>query len=641
MVSPCRPLARRVRRQRSRQISARLVVVALVGVSAMSRRCVRCVSFFCAEVRGAPSLRSDTHHSSAVTCTLPPALMAATTRSSQHQRRRRSNRTSVSTPSTSAAATPAEHEQPLLGNGKNKEEQQTRTCSDGACKYYGGNDAATASANAYCTCNSPQEKTRSGTGPTENSAHLHFGTYFGQRRHKRRKQRIHRYFTLRYHVNLIVEYAPKLLSLLFHGTPRWLFKLVRLLAFVMALLPGFVVFAFYYFWSADRIALPYREDGGDGDANEDGNNPSRGSPRTSRHFVDVYGSRTVLTRRNNGCGISYDRQYSSMSTNYDHVTTREGRGNSNGDEESKPVVIFLTGGAWIIGYKMWGALLARVLVPMGVLVFIPDYRNFPQSDVGGMVEDVDEAIQWTLSNCKSYGGDPKRVVVIGQSAGAHLGSCVLLRKALDELDGEATNDDASPLSHHHQHLHSSYKARDVRGFMAASGPYNITTMQDIFHRHGLDRNIVLLMFGNHLDRHSPTHLVEQCRNLCNRADGDLLLDSLLPPFAIVHGTADKTVPHSGAEEYADCLRDAGVRVTSTTYTGWSHTDPILEGPMRGDQTFHRDCYDFVRQCTSMPEKKDKEPPATTMMPFDDSLPACKPICWPGLLVSLGRFFNPF
>ena len=548
----------------------------------------------------------------------PQTPMAATTRSSQ-QRRRRSH------PTTSA---PAEHEQPLLSKNK---ERGTRC--DESCEYCGGNDATSAATHPSCTCGgSPQEKTRSRTVRTENAAHASkaasFGTYFGRRRHKRRKHRIHRYFTLRYHVNLIVEYAPKLLSLLFHGTPRWLFKLVRLLAFVMALLPGFVVFAYYYFWSADRIALPYKEDGCDSNGGDD---PSRGSPRTSRHFVDVYGSRTVLTRRNDGRDISYDRQYSSMST----IDVTSGEGGSDGDGESKSVVIFLTGGAWIIGYKMWGALLARVLVPMGILVIIPDYRNFPQADVGGMVEDVDEAIQWTLSNCRTYGGDPKRVVVIGQSAGAHLGSCVLLRKALEELD-EMTND-ASSLSNHHQHLRSSYKAQDIRGFVAASGPYNIKAMQDIFHRHGLDRNIVLLMFGNHLDRHSPTHLVEQCQNLCNRAHGSSL-DVWLPPFAIVHGSADKTVPYSGAEEYTSCLREAGVRVTSTNYTGWSHTDPILEGPMCGDQTFHRDCYNFVRQCTSMAETGKQ--PTPTMIPFDESLPVCKPIC-SGMLVSLGRFFNPF
>ena len=163
------------------------------------------------------------------------------------------------------------------------------------------------------------------------------------------------------------------------------------------------------------------------------------------------------------------------------------------------------------------------------------------------------------------------------------------------------------------------------------------------------------MFGNNLDRHSPTHLVEQCRRLCDRADGSLSLslNDALPPFYIVHGTADKTVPYCGAEEYSSCLRDAGVRVTSKNYEGWSHTDPIIERPMNGVHTFHRDVYDFVRQWASvgagskgLPSNSEKanegegDHGTPTMMPFDDSLPVCKPICWGGL-VSVGRFCNPF
>lgn len=43
-----------------------------------------------------------------------------------------------------------------------------------------------------------------------------------------------------------------------------------------------------------------------------------------------------------------------------------------------PVVVFVTGGAWTIGYKAWGALLARRLSQRGIMVACLDYRNFPQ-----------------------------------------------------------------------------------------------------------------------------------------------------------------------------------------------------------------------------------------------------------------------
>ncbi len=49
-------------------------------------------------------------------------------------------------------------------------------------------------------------------------------------------------------------------------------------------------------------------------------------------------------------------------------------------------MIFITGGAWMIGYRAWGALLARRLSLAGVLVACVDYGNFPLSaqDVSGL-----------------------------------------------------------------------------------------------------------------------------------------------------------------------------------------------------------------------------------------------------------------
>lgn len=42
----------------------------------------------------------------------------------------------------------------------------------------------------------------------------------------------------------------------------------------------------------------------------------------------------------------------------------------------------VTGGAWIVGYKAWGALLAQRLSQQGVIVACIDYRNFPQARDG-------------------------------------------------------------------------------------------------------------------------------------------------------------------------------------------------------------------------------------------------------------------
>ena len=75
------------------------------------------------------------------------------------------------------------------------------------------------------------------------------------------------------------------------------------------------------------------------------------------------------------------------------------------------------GGAWIIGYKLWCALIGRGLSSMGVLTIVPDYRNFPQGDVQDMVSDIVAAVRWTHKNARQYGGNPEKMVLAGQSAG--------------------------------------------------------------------------------------------------------------------------------------------------------------------------------------------------------------------------------
>ena len=50
----------------------------------------------------------------------------------------------------------------------------------------------------------------------------------------------------------------------------------------------------------------------------------------------------------------------------------------------RPVVVFVTGGAWIIGYKAWGALLGKRLSDAGIITVLLDYRNFPQARIDTM-----------------------------------------------------------------------------------------------------------------------------------------------------------------------------------------------------------------------------------------------------------------
>ena len=107
--------------------------------------------------------------------------------------------------------------------------------------------------------------------------------------------------------------------------------------------------------------------------------------------------------------------------------------NTNNTNKLFPVLFFTGGGAWVVGHKTFCALLGRIFMSQGILVVAPDYRQFPQVNVAEMLNDVDAAIQWTFDHVQEYGGDPNRIYIAGQSAGAHLTSTLVLEHASSEI----------------------------------------------------------------------------------------------------------------------------------------------------------------------------------------------------------------
>ena len=110
----------------------------------------------------------------------------------------------------------------------------------------------------------------------------------------------------------------------------------------------------------------------------------------------------------------------------------------------------------------------------------------------------------------------------------------------------------------------------------------------------------------------------------------------MPKVCVIHGSADITVPSSEALTFSKTLNTAGCESSVKIYENWSHTDPILEAPMCGDQLLHRDVYDLVRGWYRTPVDGE----AFEFDNFDDQIPACKRIV-PDWMAKCARKFNPF
>mmetsp|Transcript_2266 Transcript_2266/g.5995 ORF Transcript_2266/g.5995 Transcript_2266/m.5995 type:complete len:424 (-) Transcript_2266:397-1668(-) len=318
------------------------------------------------------------------------------------------------------------------------------------------------------------------------------------------------------------------LAVVAHGL-RWVSSTLQLLVYVVLLLPGFLQMVSYYCMSASVSKhIPY------------GSGP--------RQQLDLYLPPAAAAESEDPCA------------------------------EKRPVVVFITGGAWTIGYKAWGALLARRLSECGVLVACLDYRNFPQGSPAQMLEDVNTGISWVVRNAHCYGGDTSRITVVGQSAGAHLGALALFRQCEREA-GVGSGGVGCPLPDRcgaELGALPAWSPRDVHAFVGISGVYDLAAIAEHMHRRGFGQGAVERIFRIDgepaLAELSPLERAKRWpRHIARR----------LPSMTLVHGTADNSAPHEGSCQLHDTLCALGVPSELQLVDGKGHTAFLLEGPMKG------------------------------------------------------------
>ncbi|CAH8259029.1 unnamed protein product [Arabidopsis lyrata] len=283
---------------------------------------------------------------------------------------------------------------------------------------------------------------------------------------------------------------------------RWITRLLALACYAMLLMPGFLQVAYLYFFSSQvRRSIVY------------GGHP--------RNRLDLY-----LPPTNDGL---------------------------------KPVVVFVTGGAWIIGYKAWGSLLGLQLAERDIIVACLDYRNFPQGTISDMVSDAAQGISFVCNNISAFGGDPNRIYLMGQSAGAHISSCALFEQAIKESRRESI----------------SWSVSQIKAYFGLSGGYNLFNLVEHFHNRGLYRSIFLsIMEGEEsFEQFSPE---VRLKDLSVRKAA-----ALLPYITLFHGSADYSIPPEASKTFTDALRAAEVKAELVMYKGKTHTDLFLQDPLRG------------------------------------------------------------
>lgn len=194
----------------------------------------------------------------------------------------------------------------------------------------------------------------------------------------------------------------------------------------------------------------------------------------------------------------------------------------------RPVVFFIYGGSWANGSKESYAFVGDALAARGFVTVIADYRLVPEVRFPVFIEDGAAALRFVHDEIARFGGDRRRVYILGHSAGAYNAMMLTLDRSYLARAG----------------LPSSF----IRAAAGLSGPYDFLP---------LDLDVTRAAFGNarNLEQTQPINLA--------RRD--------VPPILLATGADDTTVLPRNSEQLAAALRRAGARsVTLKIYPGLGH-----------------------------------------------------------------------
>ncbi len=210
-----------------------------------------------------------------------------------------------------------------------------------------------------------------------------------------------------------------------------------------------------------------------------------------------------------------------------------------------PVIVVIHGGGWVAGER-GGAAAGGDMLARGCAVASIGYRLAGDAPFPAQIEDCKAAIRWLRAHAKDYHLDPDRFAAHGSSAGGHLAALLGTSGGVKEFDVGA-------------HLEQSSRVQAVSDFC---GPTDLVKFVETKGYEGTSSVVAKLLGGP---------LAEK-RDLAERANPITHLTKDAPPFFIIHGDRDNTVPINQSELLFEALKKAGIGVRFHTFHGAGHTD---------------------------------------------------------------------
>jgi len=203
------------------------------------------------------------------------------------------------------------------------------------------------------------------------------------------------------------------------------------------------------------------------------------------------------------------------------------------DAKNLPVVFWIHGGGWQTGDRTDVQVKPQAFADKGFVFVSTGYRLLPNVEMGTIFRDIAKSVRWVHDHIAEYGGDPKRILVMGHSAGAQLAALICIDDRYLKAEG--------------------LSLAIIKGCVPVDGdtydvPAIIETAETRLRVHGLPMPKFghRVKFGNdpakHRDYSAVTHVA--------KGKG-------IPPFLILH-VADHPDTSAQAERLEAVLKDAGI-----------------------------------------------------------------------------------
>ncbi|MDR5745600.1 alpha/beta hydrolase [Caballeronia sp. LZ029] len=196
------------------------------------------------------------------------------------------------------------------------------------------------------------------------------------------------------------------------------------------------------------------------------------------------------------------------------------------DRANLPVVVYFYGGGWQSGHRSDSRDVGEALAAHGIVTVAPDYRIYPEAVFPGFLDDAAAAVRWARDHAHEFGGDPRRIFLMGHSSGAHMAAMLATDPRYLAAQGIANT--------------------SLAGMIGLAGPYAAIPTSD-----------------PHMDEIFPAALRAGALPIAFVSGNE-------PPMLLAAGTADTDVDPRNSDRFAEALRAHHDAVVLKKYAGYGH-----------------------------------------------------------------------